>query len=67
MSKSSTDLLSTEEAAEILGISVRHVQRLCRDKSLKFGRKIGSAWVITRAEVEAYQRTRRRPGRPRKS
>jgi len=56
------DLLSTAEAAEVLGISERRVRALCQ--SGRMGRQVGGTWVITPKEVEANKV--RKPGRPRR-
>ena len=56
-------LLSTAEAAEVLGISEQRVRQLCAEG--RMGRKVGRDWVIS---VEDLERNRERPGpgRPRK-
>ncbi len=57
--------MSVEEAANILGITPERVRKLCQQG--RFGTKFSGVWLITREEIAEYQRTRRRPGRPRKS
>lgn len=60
--KNPTDLLTTAEAAGLLGLSEREVQRLCLVG--RFGRRHHRTWILTRGEISAY---RRRPrGRPEK-
>lgn len=56
-------LLSTAEAAEVLGISERRVRALCA--AGRMGRQVGTTWVITPEEIEANRV--RKPGRPAKS
>lgn len=56
-------LLSTAEAAEVLGISERRVRALC--KAGRMGRLVGDTWVIAPEEIEANRV--RKPGRPAKS
>ena len=42
-----TDILTTEEAAERLGVSPYYMRRLCRERGEAFGAvKYGPAWVI---------------------
>jgi len=56
-----TKMLSTAEAAEILGISVKRVQQLCKAGRIP-AKRIGRDWVVLKAEY-----TRLWAGRPRKS
>jgi excisionase family DNA binding protein len=65
MSKSSTEELTPQQAAAVLGLTVDYVRKLCNSGKLRC-RKFGIVWIITRADLDRYQRTRRRPGRPRK-
>ena len=46
-------LLSPDEVAKELGLTVQHVTRLCRGGV--FGRKVGKCWVIFEQEVQAYK------------
>ena len=47
------DMLTTEEAAEQLGISSYYVRRLCRERGASFGAvKYGPAWVIPANRLE---------------
>jgi len=48
-----SDLLTTNEVAERLGVDGSLVRRLCREGRL--GTKIGSQWIITEADVEQYR------------
>lgn len=55
----SGDLISTAQAARILDKSIRTVNRLANDGSLR-AVKLGDAtrpWVFERADVEAYKRS----------
>lgn len=55
-------VLNTEQAAERLGISVRWVTALCKQGRLgqRFGRR---PWLITEAELVAFAKKPRKPGR----
>lgn len=55
------DLYTPETAGPLLGISARMVRRWCQQ--LGIGRKIGSTWLLSQADVDAL-RDRPRPGRP---
>ena len=47
------DMLTTEEAAEQLGISPYYMRRLCRERGESFGAvKYGPAWVIPADRVD---------------
>jgi excisionase family DNA binding protein len=59
------NILSTEQVASILGVSTHYVRVLCQSGRLDCF-KLGREWLIRRAGVEEYQRTRRPPGRPHK-
>lgn len=48
-----TELLSTREAAEILGITQATISRLIRKGKLE-GRRLGGFFVVTRLSVEVY-------------
>lgn len=58
------EYLTTAEAAERLGLSVRHVQTLIEQGRLP-AKKFGHAWQIKRRDVEAF--TRRPVGRRKKT
>ena len=53
-------LLSTAQAADIMGISEIRVRQLCQDG--RMGHKVGDTWVITPEEIEANKV--RKAGRP---
>lgn len=49
------ELISVSEAAAIAGMTRQHVGRLIREGKLR-ARKVGRAWVTTRAAVKEYLR-----------
>jgi len=58
-------LLSVAEAASELKASEAYVRRLLLRQRL-YGIKVGVVWAILPADLDAFRRTRRPPGRPRK-
>lgn len=60
------EVVSTNEAADILGVSPTRVRERIRDKSLP-ATKVGREHVIQRSAVEALKAAARGPGRPRAS
>lgn len=57
------ELLTVKQVSEELDISERRVRQLCQDG--RFGERYGWQWLITRDELEEFQKTRRlNPGRP---
>jgi excisionase family DNA binding protein len=58
-------LLSVAEAAAELNASEAYVRRLLMRQRL-YGIKVGIVWAIFPEDLQAFLRTRRRPGRPRK-
>lgn len=52
-----SDLISTRQAAEILGVSKRYVIRLLNRDILK-GTLLSRQWVVYRESVEEFKRTR---------
>jgi hypothetical protein len=58
-------LLSVAEAASELKASEAYVRRLLLRQRL-YGIKVGVVWAILPADLEAFSRTRRPAGRPRK-
>jgi hypothetical protein len=58
-------LLSVAEAASELSASEAYVRRLLLRQRL-YGIKVGIVWAILPDDLEAFKRTRRPPGRPRK-
>lgn len=57
------DLMSTEEAAEQLGLSDASVRRLCLEHNI--GRKVGRNRVLTPPDVRLLESVRKPVGRPR--
>jgi len=58
--------LTASEAAELLDMSIRHVQRLAKSGELA-GEKFGRDWCFRRVDIIAYASKRRKPGRPKRS
>ena len=58
-------LLSVAEAAAELKASKAYVRRMLARQRL-YGTKVGSVWALFPDDVEAFKRTRRPAGRPRK-
>jgi len=59
---STLDLLTVNDAAEVLGVSPERVGQICRQGRL--GQKVGERWVIPRDELEQFRRIPRKRGRP---
>lgn len=57
--ESEESTMTTKEAAEALGISIRRVQKLIQEGRLKATKK-GRDWNISRKSVEEYPDTRKR-------
>jgi excisionase family DNA binding protein len=58
--------LTTDEAAAMIGgVSGDWVSILCKNGTLDCT-KVGNTWLVTESSVKAYQRTRRKPGRPKR-
>jgi excisionase family DNA binding protein len=49
------EILTAEQAAELLQVSLRTVLQLARDAELR-GQKVGRAWRFCRSDVLAYVR-----------
>lgn len=56
------ELLTTRQAAEVVGVSQRRMQQICADG--KLGIIIGGSYMIARSELDKYLETEHRPGRP---
>ena len=57
------DLLTADQAAEYLGVTRQRIYVLT--KAGRIGRRIGSTWLFTRGELEAFkQQPRSKGGRP---
>jgi excisionase family DNA binding protein len=57
--------LSVAEVAAALQASDAYVRRLLISPRL-YGIKVGSVWAVYEEDLEAFRRSRRPPGRPRK-
>ena len=55
------DLIGTEEAAGIIGVTQRHVQYLCEEGILAH-KIVSGSYLIKRSVVEAYRDNRPKPG-----
>jgi excisionase family DNA binding protein len=53
--------ITTVDAARILGVTIAHVSNLLRRGKL-IGRKFGRSWMVSKASVEAYASSYRKPG-----
>jgi excisionase family DNA binding protein len=49
-----SDLIGTNQAAEILKCSPQWVMKLLRTGALK-GQRVGGKWIICRSDVEKYK------------
>lgn len=56
------DNLTTEEAAELLGYTLRHTQHMLRLGRLA-GEKFGRTWIVPRSEVDRVNAARSPGGR----
>ena len=59
------DWISVTDAAEILGLTRRRVHDIIKDGRLKPTR-VGSVYLLLRADVVAFGKAPRSPGRPKK-
>ena len=57
-----TKYLTTDEAAERLGLSAVRIRQLANDG--RIGTKIGRDWLFTAEELDAFATQERGPGRP---
>jgi excisionase family DNA binding protein len=53
--------ITTQEAAEIIGVTRNHVRHLIRHGELQ-AKRFGRAWMVSRKSAEAYAAIDRRPG-----
>lgn len=60
---SSRTLLSTTQASEITGLSLRYIQRLLSLKRIE-GARIGVVWLVYEDSLKAFVAQPRRQGRP---
>lgn len=63
MSNDMTQYVTTEAAADLLGVSSNHIRLLLGRKKLR-GMKLGHEWLVFRPSVERYQETKSPKGRP---
>lgn len=54
------DLISTEDAATILGVSYRTVIRMAKSGQI-VGKLLSKQWVISRVSVEEYKQAHQGP------
>jgi excisionase family DNA binding protein len=62
----SDNLLTTAQAAEILGVSTRRVQAMIKDGLLPKSQKIGRDWLLDEKEVRELATKERLAHRPKK-
>jgi excisionase family DNA binding protein len=56
------ELLTTAQAAKVMGVTDAHVRRVIGTGELKATRFGGHSWVIRRADAEAWAKVQRRTG-----
>ena len=59
MGQTENELITTEKAAEMLGVTQRTVRRWCNSGELPAQRTSGSWWVIRREDVERLREERK--------
>ena len=62
--KPTKELHNVKEAADVLGVSEARVKVFCKDGRLP-AFKVGRAWIIRAADLEAFRGVERTTGRPR--
>lgn len=62
---SNLPILSPQEAADELGVSLSRVHQFCQKNRL--GQRVGGVWIISREELDEFKRTPRYPGKPREN
>lgn len=63
MTEKEPQMLTSEQAAEMLGVTVSRVDKLAKEGRFKGARKLGRDWRIPRKAVEEHKATRK-TGRP---
>ena len=58
-----SDVMTTDEVAEELGVTVGYVSRLCKTGRLRAVKRQG-VWLVDRDSVVRWRRTKRGRGRP---
>ena len=61
------NLITTDEVAKRLGVSLGRVRQFVMEGRLQFERKIGTALLFDRDLVEAFANTPRPKGRPKQA
>jgi excisionase family DNA binding protein len=56
-------ILSTQQAADELGVTAHYVRVLCQEGRLACF-KLSREWLVKRSSLEAFKATRRSRGRP---
>lgn len=59
---SKEDLLSPQQAAERLGVSLSRIHQFCQDGRL--GQRVGGVWIIADSDLREFAKMPRQPGRP---
>jgi excisionase family DNA binding protein len=57
------ELLTTQEAADMLGVSARRIRQAIAEGQLKAA-KVGPQWIISEKAVKDFDKKRRPVGRP---
>lgn len=52
------DIISTAEAAKILGLTKGRIRQLLQSGEIK-GQRVGRTWIIYRRDIEEFQRLRK--------
>jgi excisionase family DNA binding protein len=53
--------ITTQEAAEIVGVTPNHIRYLIQHSKIE-AKKFGRAWMVSRKSAEEYAETERKPG-----
>jgi excisionase family DNA binding protein len=53
--------ITTQEAAEIIGVTRNHIRYLIRNGKLE-AKRFGRAWMVSYKSTEEYAATERKPG-----
>lgn len=54
------DLLTSQEAGKVLGLTPRQITGLCNSRELPGAIKRGNVWLIPKISVEIYWKTKQR-------
>lgn len=64
MSKNKTEPITTQEAADILGVSAQQIRGLCKRGEIKGEKsRFGASWLVDAASVREYAARPERRGR----